>query len=314
MLLLRPLTLPQITSRLWAAYRDRPPRQTRQGPSTSSSSVWYPRMSRLLMTAGLLGLQRQSALLRRAQEELMCQMRHRDGTQCGALQGLPAIATGRSMQANGGSGGASIARTGSSQQLDTAEGNGWETAWQGFQSVEAPDQAAGQGPAQAAAAQPGFTLLLPSREPPLPPAQLPGPSACSAAQHAGTATPGHSTLPAMRLDDRQKCMQFFKQVHVTLQAPDACNPCCGLPHEHQWHSQSLPTPARNCSAVHMGDTCCNGISRDMRRRAACLPAQRGSCMPDQAPQQPLRPSGTSSAPAQSAPAWTAPASASSCIC
>ena len=129
--------------------------------------------------------------------------------------GLPAIATGRSMQANGGSGGASIARTGSPQQLDTAEGNAWESAWQDFQSAEAPDQTAGQGPAQAAAAQRGFTLLLPSREPPLPPAQLPRPSVCSAAQHAGTAAPGHSTLPTMRSDDRQKCVQFFKQVGVT---------------------------------------------------------------------------------------------------
>ena len=131
--------------------------------------------------------------------------------------GLPAIATGRSMQANGASGGASIARTGSPQQLDPAEGNAWESAWQGFQSAEAPDQAAGQAPAQAAAAQLGFTLLLPSREPPLPPpAHLPEPSACSAAQHAGMAAPGHSTLPAMRSDDRHKCMQFFKQVRVTL--------------------------------------------------------------------------------------------------
>ena len=156
--------------------------------------------------------------------------------------GLPAIATGRSMQANGASRGASIARTGSPQQLDTAEGNAWESAWQGFQSAEAPDQAAGQAPAQAAAAQPGFTLLLPSREPPLPPAQLPEPSACSAAQHAGTAAPGHSTLPAMRSDDRQKCTQFFKQVPVTLQAPVTCSSCYVLEHEHQWHSQSLPAP------------------------------------------------------------------------
>ena len=124
--------------------------------------------------------------------------------------GLPAIATGRSLQANGASGGASIARTGSLQQLDTAEGNAWESAWQGFQSAEAPDQAAGQAPAQAAAARPSFTLLLPSREPPLPPAQLPEPSAAQP-------SPGHSTLPAMRSDDRQKCMQFFKQVRVTCE-------------------------------------------------------------------------------------------------
>lgn len=134
--------------------------------------------------------------------------------------GLPAIATGRSMQANGASRGASIARTELPQQLDAAEGSAWESAWQGFQSAEAPDQTAGQGPAQAAAAQPGFTLLLPSREPPLPPAQLPEPSACSAAQHAGTAAPGHSTLPAMRSDDRQKCMHFFEQVRIKL--------CCKL--------------------------------------------------------------------------------------
>ena len=130
--------------------------------------------------------------------------------------GLPAIATGRLMQANGDSGEAKIARAGSPQQLDTAGGNAWETAWHGFQSADAPDQAAGRAPGQAAAAQPGFTLLLPSREPPLPPAQLPEPSARSAAQHAGTATPGHGALPAMRTDDMQKCMQFYKQVRLTL--------------------------------------------------------------------------------------------------
>ena len=130
--------------------------------------------------------------------------------------GLPAIATSRSMQANGGSGGASFARKGLPQQLEAAEGDARETAWQGFQSAEAPDQAAGRAPDQAAAAQPGFTLLLPSREPPLPPAQLPQPSTCSAAPYAGTATPGHSPLPAMRSDDRQKCMQFFKQVQIPL--------------------------------------------------------------------------------------------------
>ena len=193
--------------------------------------------------------------------------------------GLPAIATGRSMQADGALGGASIARTGSPQQLVTAEGNAWEGAWQGFQSAEAPDQAATQGPVQAAAARPGFTLLLPSREPPLPPAQLSEPSACSAAQHAGTATPGHSALPAMRSDDRQKCMQFFKQVHVTLQAHVAYDSCCVLTHEHQWHSQSLPTPARDCSALHMGETWCDGVSgvcgegRRVCQRSAAAPCQ-----------------------------------------
>ena len=121
-----------------------------------------------------------------------------------------------------------------------SQGKGtWEAAWGKFQASEVPDQAAGSAlrePEQDAAAwgaewgsgdftvttsapaQADFTLLLPSREPPPPPAPLVGVDctaqrgAASAAQREAVAARPERPLPVMRPEDRHKCERAFKQV------------------------------------------------------------------------------------------------------
>ena len=141
------------------------------------------------------------------------------------------------------------AESGSQLQPRAPGQDSWEAAWRGSFASEVPDQAAASDsaePTHDAACDPAwipnqvlssmppqqdFTLLLPSREPPLPPT-LTGPEAQramqseqGAAQQAESAAHRDCFLPVMRAEDRQKCVRFYKKVCTsTLWDVRCCGP------------------------------------------------------------------------------------------